>query len=113
MAKNWLTDEQRAHPFFGFPFWLGQGYGLGVSVIVDSEKHAWMGPSTNGAYGWFGIFGTSWRNDVAKDMIVLYMVQNSVTLEAVSTDEAVNAQRMRAQMTSGAFQQLVYGAVEG
>jgi hypothetical protein len=34
MRTNRLTDAQRAIPFLGLPFWMGQGFGLGVSVVV-------------------------------------------------------------------------------
>ena len=43
MRTNRLTDAQREIPFMGIPFWVGQGFGLGLSVITDAEKQAWMG----------------------------------------------------------------------
>ena len=48
MRTNRLTDAQREIPFMGIPFWAGQGFGLGLSVIIDAEKQAWMGAGTNG-----------------------------------------------------------------
>ena len=38
MRANRLTDAQRAIPFMGMPFWIGQGFGLGLSVILDAES---------------------------------------------------------------------------
>ncbi len=32
----------------GMPFWLSQGFGLGVSTIMDAEKHQWMGAGGDG-----------------------------------------------------------------
>ena len=64
----------------GIPFWAGQGFGLGLSVITDAEKQAWMGPGTNGAFSWPGAFGTWWRADPAENMIMIYMIQNSMEL---------------------------------
>ena len=48
MRANRLTDAQREVPFMGIPFWAGQGFGLGLSVITDVEKQAWMGAGTQG-----------------------------------------------------------------
>ena len=67
MPTNRLTDAQRAIPFMGIPFWAGQGFGLGVSVITDPEKHGLMGAGAKGAFGWPGAFGTWWQADPAKD----------------------------------------------
>src|SRR6202012_2665846 len=75
-----LTAAQREITFMGMPFWTGQGFGLGVSVVTDAEKQAWMGPATNGAFGWPGAFGTWWRADPAENMIMIYLVQNSMPL---------------------------------
>ena len=38
MRTNRLTDAQRQIPFMGMPFWAGQGFGLGLSVITDTGK---------------------------------------------------------------------------
>ena len=54
---------QRAIPFLGHSDVGGQGFGLGVSVITDAEKQAWMGMGANGAFGWPGAFGTWWQAD--------------------------------------------------
>src|SRR4029453_12253024 len=54
MTANRLTGEQRGHAFLGMPFWLSQGFGLGVSMIMDAEKHQWMGAGGQGAFGWPG-----------------------------------------------------------
>ncbi|MEJ0065143.1 MAG: hypothetical protein WDM85_06600 [Caulobacteraceae bacterium] len=54
MRANRLTPAQREIPFMGIPFWGGQGFGLGLSVIDDAEKQAWMGIGTNGSFGWPG-----------------------------------------------------------
>ncbi len=80
MRTNRLTDAQRQIPFMGIPFWAGQGFGLGVSVITDPEKQGWMGAGMEGAFGWPGAFGTWWQADPKADMILLYMVQNSLPL---------------------------------
>ena len=113
MMQNRLTDEQRAIPFFGIPFWMGQGFGLGVSVILDAEKQAWMGAGANGAFGWPGAFGTWWRGDPANNMIMLYMIQNSISLEPEAVGQLATGQRTEGQMALPAFQNLTYAAIEG
>ncbi|MDR3512063.1 MAG: serine hydrolase [Caulobacteraceae bacterium] len=111
MAANRLSDTQRAIPFMGIPFWGGQGFGLGLSVITDAEKQAWMGPGTNGAFGWPGAFGTWWRADPAENMVMLYLVQNSMPLEPEAVSQLATGQRMAAQAALPMFQTLTYAAL--
>jgi CubicO group peptidase (beta-lactamase class C family) len=112
MMTNRLTDEQRAIPFMGFPFWMGQGFGLGVSVITDADKQAWMGAGSNGAFGWPGAFGTWWRGDPAENMVMIYLIQNSMSLEPEAVSQLATGQRMAAQATLPTFQNLTYGAIQ-
>lgn len=111
MVANRLTDEQRAIPFMGIPFWAGQGFGLGVSVITDAEKQAWMGVGTNGAFGWPGAFGTWWRADPAENMVMLYLVQNSMPLEPGSASQLATGQRLAAAAALPMFQTIAYSAL--
>jgi CubicO group peptidase (beta-lactamase class C family) len=111
MVANRLTDAQREIPFLGMPFWAGQGFGLGVSVVVDQEKQAWMGPGTNGAFGWPGAFGTWWRADPAENLIMIYLVQNSMPLEPESASQLATGQRMAAAAALPMFQTLTYEAL--
>ena len=111
MATNRLTDEQRGHGFMGMPFWLGQGFGLGVSMILDAQKHEWMGAGAEGAFGWPGAFGTWWQADPANDMILIYLIQDSMPLgpEAVT---AMQGQRPTGRIGGPMFQKIVYAALE-
>jgi CubicO group peptidase (beta-lactamase class C family) len=111
MTQNRLTDAQREITFMGLPFWGGQGFGLGVSVITDAEKQAWMGVGTNGAFGWPGAFGTWWRADPAENMVMIYLVQNSMPLEPGSAAQLATGQRMAAQAALPMFQGITYGAL--
>jgi CubicO group peptidase (beta-lactamase class C family) len=113
MTTNRLTDEQRAIPFMGIPFWAGQGFGLGLSVITDAEKQAWMGQGTNGAFSWPGAFGTWWRADPVRNMIMIYMIQNSMELGPEAASQLATGQRMAAAAALPAFQNLAYGAIQG
>ena len=111
MQTNRLTDAQREIPFMGIPFWMGQGFGLGLSVILDAEKQAWMGAGTNGAFSWPGAYGTWWRADPAEDMILIYMIQNSMPLGPEAAAQLATGQRMGARMALPAFQNQAYKAI--
>jgi len=113
MAANRLTDAQRDVPFMGIPFWLGQGFGLGVSVITDPEKQAWMGAGSQGAFGWPGAFGTWWQADPAEDMVMIYLIQNSMPLGPEAAAELATGQRLGGRAALPVFQKLVYSALVG
>ena len=110
MCANRLSEEQRGHTFMGMPFWLSQGFGLGVSMVIDPAKHEWMGAGGQGAFGWPGAFGTWWQADPAHDMILIYLIQDSMPLgpEAVT---AMQGQRPTGRIGCPMFQKIVYGAL--
>ncbi|HEY2754077.1 serine hydrolase domain-containing protein [Phenylobacterium sp.] len=111
MAENRLSDAQRQIPFMSIPFWLGQGFGLGLSVITDPEKQAWMGAGSKGAFGWPGAFGTWWQADPAEDMVMIYLIQNSIPLGPDAASQLATGQRMGGRAALPVFQKLVYGAL--
>jgi CubicO group peptidase (beta-lactamase class C family) len=111
MTRNRLTDEQRQIPFMGIPFWMGQGFGLGVSVVTDPEKQAWMGAGSEGAFGWPGAFGTWWQADPAQDMVLIYLIQNSMPLGPEAAAQLATGQRMGGRAALPVFQKRVYAAL--
>lgn len=111
MTTNRLTPPQREITFMGMPFWAGQGFGLGLSVITDPEKQAWMGAGSKGAFGWPGAFGTWWQADPAQDMVILYMIQNSIPLGPEAVTQLAMGQRMGARIALPMFQKRVYAAL--
>jgi CubicO group peptidase (beta-lactamase class C family) len=113
MTANRLTPAQREIPFMGIPFWGGQGFGLGVSVITDPAKQEWMGAGSQGAFGWPGAFGTWWQADPAQDMVLIYLIQNSMPLDPGSAAQLATGQRMGGRVALPAFQKLVYAALGG
>lgn len=113
MTADRLTEAQKAIPFMGIPFWLGQGFGLGVSVITDPVKQAWMGAGNAGAFGWPGAFGTWWQADPQADMVLIYLVQNSMPLGPEAAAQLATGQRMGGRAALPIFQKLVYGALGG
>lgn len=110
MTANRLTARQRGIPTFGLPFWATQGFGLGVAMITDPEKHKLTGARGGaGAFGWPGAYGTWWQADPANDAILIYLIQDAMTL----TSEAVTAapRRLAGRMMLPAFQKLTYQAL--
>jgi CubicO group peptidase (beta-lactamase class C family) len=103
MRANRLTDAQRQIDFLGMPFWAGQGFGLGVSMIMDAEKHAWMGAGSNGSFGWPGAFGTWWQADPEEDMILIYLIQNSMPLGPEAVTQIATSERMGARLALPIF----------
>jgi CubicO group peptidase (beta-lactamase class C family) len=74
MTSDFLTPEQRKHPFFMLPeFWAGQGFGLNVAVLDRLGQQAGLG--SVGKYGWGGAYGTWWFNDPQEQLIGLLMIQ--------------------------------------
>ena len=112
MRTNRLTQEQRAIPFLGLPLWAGMGFGLGLSVVMEPETHAWMGAASKGAFGWPGAFGTWWQADPVKDMILIFLIQNYTPLTPDMAGQAVIGARMGARMACPLFQKTVYGALK-
>ena len=113
MCANRLTEAQRQITFMGMPFWGGQGFGLGVSVITDPAKQAWMGAGNTGAFGWPGAFGTWWQADPAQQLISIFMIANSTPLAPDMASQLATGQRLGARAALPTFQRLVYGALRG
>ncbi len=111
MAGNRLSDAQRAVPFMGMPFWISQGFGLGVSVIMDATAHAWMGAGSVGAFGWPGAFGTWWQADPAQDMVAIYLIQDSMPLGPEAVANMGSRRGLGGRAALPVFQKLVYGAL--
>jgi CubicO group peptidase (beta-lactamase class C family) len=113
MRSNRLTPEQRAIPFLGMPLWAGMGFGLGLSVVMEPDKHEWMGAASKGSFGWPGAFGTWWQADPEKEMILIFLIQNYTPLTPDMAGQAVTGARMGARVACPMFQKMVYGALEG
>jgi CubicO group peptidase (beta-lactamase class C family) len=108
---NRLTDAQREITFMGIPFWMGQGFGLGLSVILDAEKQAWMGAGSEGSFGWPGAFGTWWQADPIEDMVLIYLIQNSMDLGPEAVANIGQNQRLGARLALPMWQKAVYAAL--
>jgi CubicO group peptidase (beta-lactamase class C family) len=112
MRTNRLTPEQRAIPFLGaIPMWDGMGFGLGVSVIDKPEKLGFLGMGGVGSFGWPGAFGTWWQADPENNLILIYLIQNSMPLEPGAIAQLAAGQRMGARVALPMFQRMTYGAL--
>jgi CubicO group peptidase (beta-lactamase class C family) len=111
MLANRLTEEQRGHGFLGMPFWISQGFGLGVSMILDPQKHEWMGAGGQGAFGWPGAFGTWWQADPANDMILILLIQDSMALGPEAVTAMQGEPRATGRIAGPMFQKLAYAAL--
>jgi CubicO group peptidase (beta-lactamase class C family) len=111
MRTDHLTPAQHEHTFMGIPFWMGQGFGLGVSVITDAAKHAWMGAGSEGSFGWPGAFGTWWQADPAQDMVLIYLIQNSMDLGPEAVANMGQNTRLGARLALPMWQKAVYAAL--
>jgi CubicO group peptidase (beta-lactamase class C family) len=112
MRTNRLTETQRAIPFLGaIPMWAGMGFGLGVSVIDKPDQLGFLGMGGVGSFGWPGAFGTWWQADPENNLIMIYLIQNSMPLEPGAIAQLAAGQRMGARMALPIFQRSTYGAL--
>jgi CubicO group peptidase (beta-lactamase class C family) len=115
MRTDRLTPEQKRIPFLGSPYWVGRGFGLGLSVVTDPAKSTPLfGPGGLGTFSWPGAYGTWWQADPTRDLILIYLVQNHPTL---SSDAAVavsgNASQAKLMTALPKFVRRTYAALDG
>jgi CubicO group peptidase (beta-lactamase class C family) len=73
MRSNHFTPEQRKFPFVAGGV-FNQGFGLGMSVIIDPKQPAMIAGGV-GTFGWPGAFGGWWQADPQEDMILIWLQQ--------------------------------------
>ena len=111
MRQNRFSDEQRKATLLGIPIWLSQGFGLGLSMIMDEQTHQWMGAGRVGAYGWPGAFGTWWQADPAEEMILIFLIQDSMPLGPEAVTSMGDGRRMGARLVLPQWQKAIYAAL--
>jgi CubicO group peptidase (beta-lactamase class C family) len=111
MTANRLSDEQRSFPFLGLPFWTAQGFGLGVSMILDPANIGFLGAGPAGSFGWPGAFGTWWQADPENDLIAIYLIQDSMPLGPEAVTQMASQERPGGRLALPMFQKLVYAAL--
>ncbi|TPG31463.1 serine hydrolase domain-containing protein [Mycolicibacterium hodleri] len=114
MRTDRLTDQQKAYPFLGMPFWRGRGFGLNLSVVTDAAQSRQLyGPGGLGTFSWPGAYGTWWQADPSADLIMLYMIQNLPDLSADAAAAAVagNTSLAKLQAAQPRFVRRTYQAL--
>jgi CubicO group peptidase (beta-lactamase class C family) len=82
MMSNQLTDAQRQNSgFLGQKqFAVGLGFGLGVSVVLKTDKADLMRRGSVGTVSWPGAFGGWWEADPKERSVFIFLAHNVVEL---------------------------------
>src|SRR6185295_8696482 len=82
MMTNQLTEVQRASSgWLGRkPFAVGRGFGLGVSVVLETDANDLMRRASVGTVSWPGAFGGWWQADPNDGSVLIFLAHNMVDL---------------------------------
>ena len=82
MISNHLTDSQRANSVLlgRKPFAAGRGFGLGVSVVLETDKADFMRRGSAGTVSWPGAYGGWWQADPKEGSVLIFLAHNMVDL---------------------------------
>ena len=82
MVTNHLTYSQRANSgWLGRkPFAVGRGFGLGVSVVLETDKVDLMRCGGVGTVSWPGAYGGWWQADPNDGSVLIFLAHNIVDL---------------------------------
>src|SRR5260370_6402442 len=82
MMTNQLTEAQRAGSgWLGQkPFAAGRGFGLGVSVVLETAANDFMRRGGGGTVSWPGAFGGGWQGDPNHRTVLIFPAHHMVGL---------------------------------
>ena len=82
MMTNQLTGDQRARSMLlgQRSFASGRGFGLGVSVVMETNPADFMQRGNPGTVSWPGAFGGWWQADRMADSVFVFLAHNMVDL---------------------------------
>lgn len=82
MTTNQLTESQRANSVLlgQRPFAAGRGFGLGVSVVLETDQADFMRRGNVGTVSWPGAFGGWWQADRKDASVLVFLAHNMVDL---------------------------------
>jgi CubicO group peptidase (beta-lactamase class C family) len=79
MMTDQLTEGQRMHPE-----WMGlrpgRGFGLGVSVVLETDRTDMMRRGGVGTVSWPGAYGGWWHADPNDGSVLVFLAHNMVDL---------------------------------
>jgi CubicO group peptidase (beta-lactamase class C family) len=86
MTSNWLTDSQRAnYTLLGQkPFAVGRGFGLGVSVVLETDKADMMRRGNPGTVSWPGAWGAWWQADPKSGSVLIFLATSVARMDQMS-----------------------------
>ncbi len=86
MMTNQLTDSQRANSVLlgQKPFAVGRGFGLGLSIVLETNKADFMRRGNVGTVSWPGAFGGWWQADPVEGSVLIFLAHNMVELAQMS-----------------------------
>jgi CubicO group peptidase (beta-lactamase class C family) len=82
MMSNQLTGSQRQNSWLlgQRPFSVGRGFGLGLSVVLETNESDFMRRGNVGTVSWPGAFGVWWQADPKDKSVLIFLAQNMVDL---------------------------------
>jgi len=83
MVSNQLTDVQRANSVLlgSRPFAAGRGFGLGVSIVLETDTSDMMRRANAGTVSWPGAYGTWWQSDPKDGSVLIFLAQTVAGVE--------------------------------
>lgn len=86
MASNQLTDRQRANSTLlgSKPVAVGRGFGLGVSVVLETDKSDLMRRGNVGTVSWPGAYGAWWQADPKDGSVLIFLAHNVANLDQMT-----------------------------
>ena len=86
MTANFLTPEQMASAvILGRRAFSGQGFGLGVAVVIDPEAADVMRCKGGaGTVGWPGAYGGWWQADLTDGSVLVFRAHNALDFDKLA-----------------------------
>jgi len=83
MTTNHLTPEQvEGATMLGLPVFSGQGFGLGVAVVLDPDRaDVQRGKGGVGTVAWPGAYGGWWQADPTDGSVMIFLAQNALDFD--------------------------------
>lgn len=80
MVTNQLTASRPANPGWLGLNAVGRGFGLGVSVVLETDKGDFMRRGNVGTVSWPGAWGGWWQADPREGSVMVFLAHNMVDL---------------------------------